>query len=55
VYIAAVLVITVLAGPYISTGWTAFVSYTSSLSEGLILALIYFSPVRKMFGTQEES
>jgi hypothetical protein len=49
VYIAAILVITVLAGPYISTGWTAFISYTSSLTEGLILALMYFSPVRKMF------
>ena len=50
VYIAAGLVITVLAGPYITTGWTALVGYISSITEGLILALIYFSPIRKMFG-----
>jgi hypothetical protein len=49
VYIAAGLIITVLAGPYISTGWTAFVGYVSSITEGLILALMCFSPVRKMF------
>ena len=51
VYIAAELIITVLAGPYISTGWTAFAGYVSSITEGLILALMYFSPVRKMFGS----
>ena len=51
VYIAAELSITVLAGPYISTGWTAFAGYVSSITEGLILALMYFSPVRKMFGS----
>ena len=50
VYIAAGLVITVLAGPYITTGWTALIRYISSISEGLFLALMYFSPVRKMFG-----
>ena len=55
VYIAAALVITVLAGPYITTGWTAFIGYISSLTEGLILALMYFSPIRKMFGAQKES
>ena len=51
VYIAAELIITVLAGPYISTGWTDFAGYVSSITEGLILALMYFSPVRKMFGS----
>jgi hypothetical protein len=55
VYIAAGLVITVLAGPYITTGWTAFIGYISSLTEGLILALLYFSPIRKMFGITEPS
>jgi len=50
VYIAAELIITLLAGPYITTGWTAFVGYVSSITEGLIPALMYFSPVRKMFG-----
>ena len=51
VYIAAELIITVLAGPYISTGWTVFVGYVSSIREGVILALMYFSPVRKMLGS----
>jgi hypothetical protein len=55
VYVGAELVITVLAGPYITTGWTAFVGYIYSLMEGVILGLIYFSPIRKMFGVQTKS
>jgi hypothetical protein len=55
VYIAASLAVTVLAGHYIGTGWTSLVGYLASLAEGVILALIYFSPIRKMFGAQEES
>ncbi len=55
VYIAASLVVTVLAGHYIGTGWTLVVGYLASLAEGAIMALIYFSPIRKMFGPQNES
>jgi hypothetical protein len=55
VYIAASLVVTVLAGHYIGTGWTSLVGYLASLTEGVILALIYFSPIRKMFGPQDDS
>lgn len=49
IYLAAELVITLLSGPYVSTGWTVFFGYLCSLTEGVILALMYFSPIRKMF------
>ena len=54
VYIAAELIISLLTGPYVNTGWTVFVGYVCSLTEGSILALIYFSPIRKMFRPQNE-
>ena len=54
IYIAAELVLSLLMGPYVSTGWTVFVGYVYSILEGMILALIYFSPIRKMFPAQSE-
>ena len=49
VYVAVELVLSLLTGPHVSTGWTVFVGYICSITEGVILALMYFSPVRKMF------
>jgi hypothetical protein len=54
VYIFAGLVVSLLTGPHIDTGWTVFVGYVCSITEGVILALIYFSPIRKMFKAQNE-
>ncbi|MCA1604299.1 MAG: hypothetical protein LC775_02175, partial [Acidobacteria bacterium] len=55
VYIAAELVASLLTGPHVNTGWTVLVGYIYSLAEGVILALMYFSPIRKMFKTQTKS
>ena len=49
VYLIFALLITPVSGPYITTGWTTLVGYFCSLFEGGILALAYFSPIRKMF------
>jgi len=54
VYIVAELVVSLLTGPHVNTGWTVFVGYIYSIAEGAILALIYFSPIRKMFKAQNE-
>ncbi len=48
------LALSVLTGPYVSTGWTVLVGYIYSIAEGVILALIYLSPVKEMFETQGE-
>lgn len=55
VYVAAELVLSLLTGPHVNTGWTVFVGYICSLAEGGILALMYFSPIRKMFKETNES
>jgi len=49
VYVATGLLITLITGPHISTGWSALVGYACSLVEGCVLALAYFSPIREMF------
>lgn len=36
-------------GPNVQTEWTAMLSYISSLADGMILALVYYSPVGEMF------
>lgn len=48
------LAVTVLTGPHVNTGWTMLVGYIYSIIEGVILALIYFSPIREMFETEGE-
>lgn len=52
----------VLAAPlqeyYVDTGWTVMVAGLGALCEGMLIALVYFSPVRKMFargGAAEEA
>jgi hypothetical protein len=34
---------------YLDSGWTVFVGGLAATTDGMILALIYFSPVRRMF------
>ncbi|HKO43477.1 MAG TPA: hypothetical protein VJU84_09310 [Pyrinomonadaceae bacterium] len=43
------LLITPASGFYMTTGWGTMVGYLCSLFEGGIVALAYFSPIRKMF------
>ena len=38
-------------GPSVQTEWTGTLSYISSLVDGMVLALVYYSPVSKMFDT----
>jgi hypothetical protein len=49
------LVTTLFTDFYLNTGWTAFVSYLAGSTEGMIIALAYFSPVRRMFKRSEET
>ncbi|HKU73824.1 MAG TPA: hypothetical protein VJR02_07895 [Pyrinomonadaceae bacterium] len=44
----AMLMLTLATQVYINTGWTAFVSYLAGTTDGMILALIYFSHVKRM-------
>ena len=55
VYLIFALLITPASGPYITTGWSTLVGYACSLIEGGIVALAYFSPIRKMFKIKADS
>jgi len=55
VYVGTVTALTVLTGPHVNTGWTGLVGYISSLAEGVILGLIYLSPIKELFKTQGNS
>ena len=55
VYIAATLLVTVLTGPHVNTGWSVFFGYLAALTEGVTIALMYFSPIRKCFRCQTRS
>ena len=51
-YIIGIL-LTPFYGPNIQTSWSGSISYVSSLVDGMILALVYYSPVREMFETND--
>ena len=36
-------------GPHVETGWASMMFYLGSFVDGLILALVYFSPLRESF------
>ena len=55
VYLIFGLVITPASGLYMTTGWSTLVGYLCSLIEGGIVALAYFSPIRKMFKIRTEA
>jgi hypothetical protein len=50
-YIIGILLI-LFSGPSIQTIWTEILSYMASLVDGMILALVYYSPVGEMFETK---
>jgi hypothetical protein len=54
IYVAAGLLITLITGPHVSTGWTALFGYACGIVEGAIVALAYFSPIREMFEDKGE-
>jgi hypothetical protein len=43
------LLLTLATDAYINTGWSAFVSYLAGITGGMLLALVYFSHVKRMF------
>ena len=49
----AALLSTLLTEVYIDAGWTVFVSYLLSVTDGMILGLAYFSHIRRMFHDPE--
>lgn len=52
------LIINVLITPipigtgYVMTGWTMLTYYLSAVVDGVLIALMYFSPISEMFETQ---
>ena len=42
-------------GYYLGGGWSGALSYVTNLLEGMIIALIYFSHLRRMFSEHQES
>ena len=47
--IGAVVISTPLTEFYVSSGWASVFGYLSSVTDGMIIALAYFSPVKRMF------
>lgn len=52
-WLASVL-LTLMSDVYVDTGWTASVSYLATTTEGMILALVYFSHVRRIFDDPQD-
>lgn len=46
---AAAAISTPLTEFYVSSGWASLFGYLSGVTEGMIIALAYFSPVKRMF------
>lgn len=53
----ATFVVAVISTPltefYVSPGWASVFGYLASATEGMIIALAYFSPVRRMYEPSE--
>lgn len=43
------LVLIPVNGPYVESGWVSILFYSGSLVDGMILALVYFSPLKESF------
>ena len=52
--VVAGVVLTPLTPYYIAPGWGGLVSYLYTITTGALLALVYFSPVRRMFPRESE-
>jgi hypothetical protein len=50
---AAAVISTPLTEFYVSSGWASLIGYLTAASEGMIIALAYFSPVKRMFEPSE--
>ena len=54
---AAMIVGVVISTPmtefYVSWGWASLFAYLSSVTDGMIIALAYFSPVKRIFEPSE--
>jgi hypothetical protein len=51
----AMLLLTLSTEVYINTGWTSFVSYLVGTTDGMILGLVYFSHVKRIFEHSPEA
>ena len=53
----ATFAVTVISTPltefYVASGWASVFGYLSGVTEGMIIALAYFSPVKRMFKASE--
>ena len=47
--ILGVVISTPMTEFYVSWGWASVFGYLSSVTDGMIIALAYFSPVKRMF------
>jgi len=45
------LVLIPVNGPYVESGWVSMLFYLDSLVDGIILTLVYFSPLKESFET----
>lgn len=48
------LLLASLSTYFIGTGWGSGATYINDITSGMILALVYFSPVRRMFTRESE-
>lgn len=53
--IVFLLLLTPVGGPFVSTGWTALIATLVGISEGMIVALIYFASLKREFETDDQS
>ena len=44
-------VLILVNGPYVESGWVSILVHLASLVDGIILALVYFTPLRESFET----
>jgi hypothetical protein len=51
---AVSVLLTPFGGLYVDVGWTVLVGSVAGIIEGMIIALMYFSPLRKMFRWRRE-
>ena len=51
--IAGVVISTPMTEFYMSSGWASVFAYLSSVTDGMIIALAYFSPVKRIFEPSE--
>jgi len=48
------LALSPLSGLYVDVGWTVMVASAAGIAEGMIISLMFFSPLRKLFHNSGE-